>query len=209
MVSSEYEGLVDVFLGCDSLFEESDALVEERHQGFVDYETRLVLGLDYGFSERLDETAGCSDGCLGGLSSLDQFYQLHCWYGVEEVEAENLVGSVCRLREPGDAYRRSIRGEDSILRRVLVDCREYLLLDLRILKDRLDHHARVLACFTEVGSAVQFGLESRGLVLGKVAPCDRAVDVLLDSCESSVEEFLILLYYCDSVTGCRGSVSYA
>src|SRR5207249_3656383 len=134
-----------------------------------DYETRLVLSLDYGFPERLDETAGCSDGCLGGLSSLDQFYQLHCWYGVEEVEAEDPVGPVCCLREPGDAYRRSIRCEDSILRRVLVDCREYLLLDPRILKDRLDNHARVLACLAEVGSAMQLGIEIRGLVLGEVA----------------------------------------
>src|SRR5438093_4005326 len=131
MVCSQYECLVNVFLGCDSLFEESYALVEEGHQRLVDYESGLVLGLYHCLSERLDENAGRSDGCLGRLSSFDELHQFHGRHWIEEVEAQDLVVSIRGLRAPGKAYRRGSRGEDRPLRRAFVDCREDHLFALR------------------------------------------------------------------------------
>src|SRR5438034_8890340 len=116
MVCSQYECLVNVFLGCDSLFEESYALVEEGHQRLVDYESGLVLGLYHCLSERLDENAGRSDGCLGRSSSFDELHQFHGRHWIDEVEAQDLVVSIRGFREPGNAYRRGIRGEDRLLR---------------------------------------------------------------------------------------------
>src|SRR5438046_4126238 len=105
MICSQYECLVNVFLGCDSLFEESYALVEEGHQRLVDYESGLVLGLYHCLSERLDENAGRSEGCLGRLSSFDELHQFHGRHWIEEVDAQDRVGSLLGRRAPWKSLR--------------------------------------------------------------------------------------------------------
>src|SRR5207247_10088023 len=103
MICSQYECLVNVFLACDSLFEESYALVEEGHQRLVDYVCGLVLGLYHCLSERLDENAGRSDGCLGRSSSYDQLHQFHVQHCIDEVEAQDLARALHVFLERGYA----------------------------------------------------------------------------------------------------------
>src|SRR5690349_1767137 len=94
MVCSKNERLVDVFFRGYSFFEEFNALVQKRHQSFIDDESRLVERFYDRLPKRVDKTSCGLDGRFRSLTALDQLDEFHRWYWVEKVESQYSVRSM-------------------------------------------------------------------------------------------------------------------
>ena len=184
VAASELHRQVDVLLRGDAGLQQADRLQEVRHEEPVHDEPRGVLGGDRRLAERLDERPGGLEGrvpvripCRMTSTSFITGAGLKKWSprtcGGRFVAAAN---SVIVQDEVFDARMAWGRADP-------VQARERLLLERRILGDRLDDQVRVPEILEADGSGEPV---PSGVALGGLEPplLDQPVEAAVDSMES-------------------------
>src|SRR4051812_39820325 len=178
------DGLPD--LGCRGV---EDAIYDEP---------RGLLAADRLLLDLLSEVVGVLHRLLGRLVALDHLDQAHHRRGVEEVEADDLLGPARGLAHLGDREGARVRAEDRVPGRDFVQLSEHRLLDAHALRHRLDHEVDVAEALV-LGGAVDTAEELGGLLvrllLGDLLLLDQAGELalgdLLRLLEALVDELLV------------------
>ena len=137
------DGLVDLLDREPLLLLGAPDLADRRVEDPVDDEAGHLATGDRLLADRLREVVGRLDDLGVGLLALDDLDQRHHRGRVEEVEADDLLGPQRRVAHLGDRERRGVRGEDRVPRRDRVELGVDRLLDLHLLRRRLDHEVDV------------------------------------------------------------------
>ena len=157
-------------------------LADRRHQDAVDDEAGDLAADDRLLLDRLGEVVGGGGGLLRGVLADDHLDQRHHRGRVEEVEADDLVGAQRRFADLGDRERGGVGGEDRVAGRGGVDLAEDGLLDLHLLRHRLDHEVDVAELLVAGGAGDQahhLGEAGVGLLLGQLLLLDQAAELAL------------------------------
>ena len=173
-------------------------LPHRRHQDSVDDEAGDLAADDRLLLDRLGEVVGGGRGFLRGVLADDHLDQRHDRGRVEEVEADDLVGPQRRLPDLGDRERGGVGGEDRVARGGRVDLAEDRLLDLHLLRHRLDHEVDVAELLVAGGAdhvPHHLGEPRVGLLLGQLLLLDQAGELALGDAagflEGGVDELLV------------------
>ena len=173
-------------------------LADRRHQDPVDDEAGHLAADDRLLLDRLGEVVGDRGGLRGGVLAGDHLDQRHHRGGVEEVEADDLVGSQCRLSHLGDRERGGVGGEDRVAGGGGVELAEDGLLDLHLLRHRLDHEVDVAELLVARGAGDQahhLGEAGIGLPLRQLLLLDQAGELPLGDrarlLDRGVDELLV------------------
>ncbi len=94
IIETELCGFVYIFFGSDTLFPELNGFDEVGNHEPVDEEPGDVNFNFNGFFSEFPREVQCGcNGCIACLDAANDFHELHERDGVEEVHADNLVGS--------------------------------------------------------------------------------------------------------------------
>ena len=118
-------------------------LADRRHQDAVDDEAGDLAADDRLLLDRLGEVVGGGGGLRRGVLAGDHLDQRHHRGRVEEMEADDLVGPQGRFADLGDRERGGVGGEDRVAGGGGVELAEDGLLDLHLLRHRLDDEVDV------------------------------------------------------------------
>ena len=173
-------------------------LADRRVEDPVDDEARHLAAGDRLLADRLGEVVGGLDDLGIGLLALDDLDQRHHRGRVEEVEADDLLGPQGRVAHLGDRERGGVGGEDRVPGRDRVELGVDLLLDLHLLRRRLDHEVDVAEgvvggrALDQAHDLLEPGV---GLLLGQLLllhqPVELALGHLARLLEAVVDELLV------------------
>src|SRR6187549_856577 len=190
--------LVDLRQGEALVFLGAPDLADRRHQDSVDDEARRLAADDRLLADRLGEVVGGRGGLARGVLAGDDLDQRHHRGGVEEVEADDLVGPQRRFADLGDRERGGVGGEDRVARRGGVELAEDRLLDLHPLRHRLHHEvdvAELLVAGRPGDPAHDLGEAGVGLLLGQLLLLDEAAELALGDgagfLDGGIDELLV------------------
>ena len=153
-----------------------------RVEDAVDHEAGHLRARDRLLADRLREGDRRGGRLGGGLLPLDDLDQGHHGGGVKVVKANHPVGPQRGVADLGDRQRGGVRGEDRVPRRGGVELGEHLLLDLHLLRHRLDHEVDVAKALVggRAGDAPERLLElGLRLLGGQLAALDEFVELAL------------------------------
>jgi hypothetical protein len=129
--------------------------------------------------------------------------------GVEEVEADDLVGAQRRFADLGDRKRGRVGGEDRVPGRGRVELAEDRLLDLHLLRHRLDHEidvAEVLVARRPRDQPHHLRQARIGLLLGQLLLLDEAGELPLGDgarlLQGGIDELLVDVLDGNGDVGC-------
>ena len=173
-------------------------LADRRHQDPVDDEAGDLAADDRLLLDRLGEVVGGGGRLLRGVLADHDLDQRHHRCRVEEVEADDLVGAQGRFAHLGDRERRGVGGEDRVAGGGGIELAEDGLLDLDLLRHRLDHEVDVAELLVGRGAgdlAHHLGEAGVGLLLGQLLLLDQARELALGDgprlLQSGVDELLV------------------
>jgi hypothetical protein len=189
-----------------------DARVEDS----VDDEPWHLGTGDRLLANRLGEGDGRADGLRGGLIALHNLDQRHDRGRVEVVEADDHLRPQRCFTDLGDRQRRCVRCQDRVAGRGGVELGEDGLLDLDLLRHRLDHEVDVAE--GGVGGAAlnapEHLLDLRlALLLGELALLDQLAHLALRDLEGAGEQEALaavaVLVLCSRESSCCCSMPSA
>ena len=173
-------------------------LADGGDQDPVDDEAGHLAAADRLLADRLREVGGRLHRLRRGVGAGDHLDQRQHRGRVEEVKADHLVGAQGRVAHLGDRERGGVGGEDRAAGRDLVELAEDRLLDLDLLRHRLDHEVDVGEAVVGSRAGDQAGdqLEALvGLLLGHLLLLHQAVELALGDVvrllERVVDELLL------------------
>ncbi len=139
VVEAELRDRVDRLGLGDAVVERVRRLVDEGHEDPVRDEPREVVRLGGRLPELARELDDLARRLVGGVAAAHDLDELDHRDGVEEVHADHAIGPLRRRGERRDRDRRGVRREHGLRRERGVGAPEDVLLDVRVLDDRLDH----------------------------------------------------------------------
>ena len=181
MGSTQLHAGVDVFGGGVATLEHPHGAQQVGHEQHVDDETSPVLRRDDRLADDIGGEAGDPvDNCRQGAYRGDDLDQLHDRSRIEEMEADNLLGSTRTHRYVDDGNRRRVGGQDGLGGRDHpVQLGEHLGLESKVLDDGLDDQVTV-GEIGEIGGERQVAECGRMPILVELAPLERPTQRALD-----------------------------
>src|SRR5581483_1938258 len=143
MTEAELRDGVDALRVGDAGSQRVHRLVDERHQDAVRDEAGHVARLDRLLAEVARERDDRGGRVVRGRLGADHLDEPQHRHRVEEVHPDHAVGPVRRPGEPPDRDRARVRGENRARRQRRVRFAEHVLLDRRVLHDRLDQQVGI------------------------------------------------------------------
>ncbi len=155
-----------------TLREHREPLVDHRADHPRGVEATAVVDHDRRLADLQDHVVGLGERLVGGLLALDDLDERHLVDGAEEVQADEVRGPVHARRELGDRQRRGVGAQQCVRVHVVRDLGEHLLLEARVLEDRLDDEVAP-GQVGRVGRRRDPGQHLLGLRSGQPAAIDR------------------------------------
>ena len=160
-----------------TLAEHRETFVDHRADDPRGVEAAAVVDDDRGLPDLLDDVVRLREGLVGGLLAADDLDQRHLVDRREEVQADEVLGAVHALGEPGDRKRRGVGAQEGVRIDVGQDLGEHLVLEGRVLEDGLDDEVATREV-DSVGSRGDPAEQLDLLLLGRLAPGDGLVEQL-------------------------------
>ena len=123
----------------DALGEHREALVDHRADHPRGVEAAAVVDHDRRLADLLHDVVGLGQRLVGGLLAADDLDQRHLVDRAEEVQADEVLRPVHAGRQLGDRQGRGVGAQQRVVVDVRRDLAEHLVLQRRVLEDRLDH----------------------------------------------------------------------
>ena len=180
------EGGVDGFGRSDLLHDGEDGLVDKGHENTIGEEAGCVVDLDRRFAKGEGANADAVEGALRGFEAADDLSKLDDRNGIEEVHADDLVGTAGGGCQARDGDRAGVRGKDGVGGQTPVQRLEDVALELEALGKGLNGERDIrqgLEC--EVG--VDAVCRVCGFVLSEKGSGDLAAQVGTDGLEGAFE----------------------